>query len=186
MKKRKRFNPPRDASGRFKKKFVPQRDKSGRFKSPKRGPRKKKRAERAEPVGRKQHAPAFNLCFAADREDFYQQILEDRRKASKNLSEEDISAMRVRIEIEGTPRKKRGHKRRKTTAFIGRRTFSNLHALRRFLLMDTGHVSGVTNDNPHGLDWRKKALCQFKKHASIIVKKERGKVRTIKRYKLES
>lgn len=144
--------------------------------------RRKKRV--AAPI--KFHPPTFNLCYAADRQDFYDTIVADRRKLLKKLSPEDASALRVEVDIIGKPPKKKTKSgrlsKRKTTAFIGKRTFSNLHRLRRFLLLESGYGKGTS------IDWTKQGFCQYPKTAAQVLAPTRPgkKWRKLKKYEIES
>lgn len=179
--------PPRDNRGRFRKrKPLPPRDSKGRFAT-----KAKAKRRQAQVKGLKQpefHKPSFNLCLAADREDFYGEIRGDYAQLAQKLSPEDFTSIRLVFDVQGKPKKKRGQKRRKSTAHIGKRTFRSLRPFKRFLLLDTGESSGRDRENPNGLDWSKKGLCQYSKSARLEIAPEtgRGRTRILRRYKLES
>jgi len=135
--------------------------------------------------------PSYNLCRQPDRERFYDQVISDFQRTSARLSPEEASALRVVVDIIGKPKRRqtKTHRksRRRTTAFIGERTWSDLRRFKRFLLLDTEHESGRTGDNPFGVNWSStEGLCQFEKTAKIVIFPERGRGRTrvFKRYKL--
>lgn len=185
--------PPRDKRGRFRKRYVPRRDSRGRFIPKRSHPTKKELGKRARRVLRGQPAvePEYNLCNARDRLAFYDRVIEDRRKLGQRLSPEDASAMSLQFEVSGKlppKRTKSGKKsRRKTSAYIGKRMFHDMRKFKRFMLLDTGEISGRSEENPFGVDWSKNGLCQYAKTARLIVPPEtrRQKVKQLRRYKIK-
>lgn len=184
--------PPRDSSGRFKKRYVPPRNPDGTFRRDRRKHRKTEAVKRARKILQPPPAKApgqYDLCQPSERLRFYDDIIKARSQAK--IPEEQKSALLVEVNIEGTvkPRKTKSGKKSKrvTTAFIGKRSFGDMRKLKRFLLLDTGEKSGLNNDNPFGLNWSKRGLCQFKKSARLIVPPEtrRQRVKTIKTFKLK-
>jgi hypothetical protein len=112
--------------------------------------------------------------------DFYESIIAARRKARDTLSEEDISALKVRIEIKGRNRIRKRKSKRKRTTYNSIHNFTKLENLKRFLQ--------ITGEKYKGLDWSKQGLCQYEKSAKLYVSGSgrRIKDRTLKRFKLES
>lgn len=135
--------------------------------------------------------PVFNLCFAADREDFYQTTGADYDKAlqSKRLTRGEKSRIRVEMDI-GSPsdlRKRKGRKRRTTTAYIGKRRFSDFDRLHMFLQGANSPPRPGQKTPGEPFRWDKSHGCQFNKSAKLIVLPRRpgGKVKVLKRYKFE-
>lgn len=139
--------------------------------------------------------PVFNLCFAADREDFFQEVSSDKRKYQGKLKGDQAEGIRLVIDVIGTPKRryrkepdKKGRKtwKPKTTAFIGKRKFHDFRKLKRFLLLTSGYSGDKSN--PLTPDWSKEGMCQYEKTAELIVQPIRPgmKPKVLKRYKLES
>lgn len=115
----------------------------------------------------------FSLCSLRDRQAFYDRVIEDRKALRPKLTEEEISALRVDIDI-GLTRQKPRKTKKGTMSQQGYRRFRDLRKLRNFLGLN------VKYDNSPSFG-PKRGVCRYKKTAYLLVTKMRGERETGRR-----
>lgn len=136
------------------------------------GKRLEKRAKKvSEKSRRKTKTKSFKLgstihfgklCTHNERAKFYAQVISDRRELSKQISDEEFSALRLNMVMTSKRKKKksdRGHN--------GKRSFRDLRNLKNFLDVSDYGRSEVDWDETTG-------LCKYKKSAKLVTVKLRG------------
>lgn len=129
----------------------------------------KKQAKREETRKVKEVGP---LCSVESRQAFYEEILEDRKRLrKKGVSEEDMSSLRVIIDIDPIPnKKKKGKGKRIKESNRGHRIFRDLRKLKNFLGLNIKYRGDSTP-----VDWSPKTgVCKYKKRAYQASVKLRG------------
>lgn len=147
------------------------------------GSKKRKRKEPKQKPKKRRRKPdtetgyGFDLCSLKDRQSFYDRILQDRKGLRDKISEEEISALRVDIDIGETKKTKRGK-----MSGQGYRRFRDLRKLRNFLGLNVKYDNAPDFSRRHG-------ICQYRKTAYLVVSKMRGEreigKKILKRYVYE-
>lgn len=136
--------------------------------------RKRKAAskEAKENAGKKEQKFKGEFCHLKNREDFYTQILADRKAVRDKIGEERASDLQLWFQIgDGQKRKKKSDKRIQYTH--GLRKFVSLKKARMFLGIGASNYQG---DHPLP-KWSKRGklgVCQFEKKAFLVESRRRG------------